>query len=93
MLVLGATLSGARAEEPSEQVRRANFIQIRPTRLYRLIYRRPRDPSRFYHLLGDASPERPAATSSMPRVKLPARGASLRWTPGSGNRRTLRHGT
>ncbi|GEM_PF-4877360 len=69
------------AAEPMQQpTEPTNFIHIRPPRIYRLIYRRPRDPSRFYYLLG-SSARQPLPASSMPRVRLPVRGASLQWTP------------
>ncbi len=92
-VVLGTAVSSGQAEEPAEQVRRTNFIQIRPTRLYRLIFRRPRDASRFYHLLGHSQPAQFPAASAMPRVKLPAQGAALRWTPGSQARCSPQRGT
>ncbi len=84
VVALGA-LGHEAVAEPARQQAEPTFIQIRPTRLYRLIYRRPRDPSRFYYLLGRPA-RREVSAGSMPRVKLPMQGASLQWNPRYGGR-------
>ena len=78
LVVAVAAALGNLAQAGPPQAQRQNAPVVwRPTRLYRLVFRRPRDPSRYYFLLGRSA----AGVSSIPQVKLPSRGAALSWRP------------